>query len=457
MRDKIISLLDKGILISPNETEIHLDDKISLKEEINTNQKIIIKKNYVASTDKKTFKNFVTIFNSRYKELQSMLRNRQEVQDATSIRKVLSMDERSQITVIGMVLDKKLTKNNNIILTLEDQTAVIKGIITQRNKEAFEMAKDLCFDEVIGIQGSKGKGVIFINNIISPDIPLNKELKKSPNDHAAVFISDIHIGSKMFLKDDFEKFISWIRGETGTDEQKNLVKKIKYLFIIGDLVEGIGIFPGQEKELEYEDIYDQFNEFNKYVEMIPKSIQIIICSGNHDPVRIAEPQPPIPKQFVEPIYNNENITWVSSPSVVNIENTEHFSGFDILLYHGFSFPYYGSTIESLRMKGGIESVENIMTYLLKKRHLAPAHGSTQYHLGFNYDPLIIKEAPDFFVTGHIHKSAIKTYRGVTLLNCSCWISQTDYQEKRGITPDPGRVFYVNLKNRETKIINFYEK
>jgi len=62
--------------------------------------------------------------------------------------------------------------------------------------------------------------------------------------------------------------------------------------------------------------------------------------------------------------------------------------------------------------------------------------------------------PDFFVSGHIHRAAIKSYRNVTLLNCSCWMSQTDYQEKRGLAPQPSRVIYVNLKTREPKMINF---
>ena len=98
-----------------------------------------------------------------------------------------------------------------------------------------------------------------------------------------------------------------------------------------------------------------------------------------------------------------------------------------------------------------------MKFLLKRRHLAPTHGSTRYQLSYSKDPLIIKDVPDFFVTGHVHRASITNYRNVTLLNCSCWISQTNYQEKRGLVPQPGRAIYMNLKTRKPKIMNFLDE
>ena len=256
------------------------------------------------------------------------------------------------------------------------------------------------------------------------------------------------------MEQEFSNFIDWIGGKAGNAQQKELASKVKYLFILGDLVEGIGIYPGQEKDSRITDIYEQYRKFVDYMKHVPHNISIIICPGNHDTQRVAEPQPKIPDEMLFGLTDQPNVFNVSSPSIVRIAATPAFPGFDVLLYHGFSFPYYAGNIESIRMAGGLENTDNIMAYLLKKRHLAPTHGSTQYQLGYPKDPLVIKSVPDFFVTGHIHRASINKYRNVTLLNCSCWVSQTEYKEKRGLVPEPARAIYVDLKTRDAKILNF---
>jgi DNA polymerase II small subunit len=500
MQDKIKAFLKKGLLLSPElldkevskleplllslkDTPIVFDsfflehgiipktgweeyEKLKVEYELGTasnedlaksfirENKVNVLESYEEMNTKITIKDFVFLYNERYLALQSVLRQRQELTGSTTLRKIYQAQDNEQVSFIGIILDISLTKNNHIMLTLEDQTGTIKALANKSNKEVYSLAKDLTPDEVIGVQGTKGDKIVFINNILIPDIPLTKEFKKSPADEAAVFISDIHIGSKAFLESNFNKFIEWIKGNVGTLSQRELVKKIKYLFIIGDIVEGIGIYPEQEKDLSIRDIYEQYSVFTKYVRQIPTNIKIIICPGNHDTLRIAEPQPALPKELVPELYEMENISFVSSPSIVNISQTDAFSGFDVLLYHGFSFPYYGDAIESIRQAGGLENTDNIMVYLLKKRHLAPTHGSTQYQLGYSKDPLVIRSIPDFFVSGHIHRASTKNYKNITLLNSSCWISQTEYQEKRGLTPQPCRAIYIDLKTRESKILNF---
>ncbi|MEK6916275.1 MAG: metallophosphoesterase [Nanoarchaeota archaeon] len=462
MREKIKELLEKGILLTVGPEDamtIHAEKSTAPllhtadKKERTVPQGIEIIKSYAEKSTKKTIADFITTYNSRYLLIQSMLIQRRELDQAMSIRKCKISQEGEQIFFIAMVLEKNITHNNNVMLVLEDQTGSTKAVVT-KNSQAYEAAKDLSVDEVVGVGGAVGKGIVFVNTLIQPDVPTTNETKKSPLDEAAVFISDIHIGSEVFLKKEFERFISWIRGDTTHPTQKELVSKIKYLFIIGDLVEGIGIFPGQEKELLIEDIYKQYAVFTEYIKKIPNHIKIIICPGNHDPVRIAEPQPTIPEELIPDLVSRENIVLVSSPSIVRISQTDKFKGIEVLLYHGFSFPYYASSIDSLRLGGGLEATENILEFLLKRRHLAPAHGSTQYQLGYEEDPLVISTIPDIIATGHVHRAAAKNYKGVTLLNCSCWISQTKYQERRGIHPQPGKAFYIDLKTRKTTMINF---
>ena len=452
MQPNINEYLKKGILLSPELNELKINKLEARKEDIKLG-KVIVSESYEEVNQKKTFKDFVNRYNNRFKQIQNILRNRQELQSATSIIRLMNLPENETVSFIGMILEKSKTRNDNYMLVLEDPSGYTKAIVT-KNSPVYNIAKELTPDEIVGVQGVKGKGIIFVNNLIQPDIPLSKELKKSPQKEAALFISDLHVGAKQFLKEPFERFLDWINGNVGSEEQKKEVEKIKYLFLIGDLVEGIGIFPGQEKEFEKKDIFEQYKMFSDFFKKIPSHINLIICPGNHDYVRIAEPQPPIPKIALPELYERDNTFFVSSPSIVNIGSNNDFSGFNVLLYHGFSFPYFANNIESIRFAGGLESTDKIMAYLLKKRHLAPTHGSTRMQMGFETDPLVIEKIPDFFVSGHIHRATVSNYRNVTLLNCSCWMSQTDYQEKRGLVPQPARAIYVDLQTRKTKILSF---
>ncbi|MBU0471306.1 MAG: metallophosphoesterase, partial [Nanoarchaeota archaeon] len=398
---------------------------------------------------------FVNFFVNRFKSLEKIIKQRPEMQGLISINKIKLKSEKENISIIGMVKEKKITKNNNILLVLEDLTGQISVLIHKNNAELHKIAKDMVLDEVVGVVGVLGKNIIFANNIIFPDIPLNRELKKSPVEEYIVFISDMHFGSKFFLKKDFEKFISWINGDLGTKEQRNMAEKTKYIFIIGDLVEGVGVYPGQEKDLEIIDIKEQYKFFAEYLSKIKSDKKIIICPGNHDAGRIAEPQLPIYNDFAEPIWNLPNTIIVSSPSYINVGSKENFSGLDVLIYHGYSLIYYANNVSSIRNLGGQKRVDLIMKFLLQRRHLAPTHESNMYIPDSEEDPLVISRIPDIFATGHIHRATASQYRNITLLNTSCWGAITEDQEKRGLEPQPSRVFVLNMQTRKVKIINFF--
>ncbi|MBN1386463.1 DNA-directed DNA polymerase II small subunit [Candidatus Woesearchaeota archaeon] len=397
---------------------------------------------------------FVKHLNNRYEAIRNLLLGRQELKNSTSINKLFMKKEKDTVSIIGLVTEKRLSKNGNWMFTIEDPTGTIKTIINKNKPEQFETATNTCLDEVVGVVGVFSKDIIFGNSIFYPDVPLTKELKKSPDQTYAIFISDLHFGLNVFLQENLERFIKWIRGEIGNDGQKAISSKIKYLFIIGDLVEGVGIYPGQENDLKIKDIYAQYEALSVFLKQIPSSISIIICPGNHDAMRIAEPQPPLYMDFAKPLYEMKNVHMVSNPSCINIHKSKGFPGFDVLMYHGFSFTYYGDNVESIRLQGGMERPDLIMRFLLQRRHLAPTHTSTLYIPDTGKDPLVIDKVPDFFVSGHIHRTAVANYRNVTIINSSCWVSQTDYQEKVGLKPQPARVPIVDLQTREAKILKF---
>jgi len=408
---------------------------------------------YNKESKKRDVQDFISYFNERYRALERLLRNRQELQNIISINRVLNKTNKETISIIGMVQDKRYTKNGNLVLVLEDTTGCIKVLINKNKPELLNKTKDIVLDEVIGIVGANGQNIVFANNIIWPDIPI-KEIKKSSEEVYALFLSDLHVGSKQFLPKEFNHFLQWINAETGTPQQKEIASKVKYIFIIGDLVDGCGIYPEQDTELVIKDIYKQYEECASLLKQIPSHIQLIICPGNHDAMRIAEPQLELYKDFAKSIWELPNTTMVSNPSIVNIHSSEKFMGFDVLIYHGYSFDYYVANVDSIRNRGGYDRADLIMSFLLQRRHLAPTYTSTLCIPDHEQDPLVIDKIPDFFVTGHIHKSIASHYRNITIISGSCWQSKTTFQEKVGHSPEPARIPIVNLQTRQIKILRF---
>ena len=416
--------------------------------------KISIVKSFEKTPNKRTVAEFVRYFNVRFRAMESMLKDRSELQGLTSVSTVKKKSDRERVSIIGMVLEKNKTKNGHYMLEIEDRTGVIKVLINKDNKDLYPIATDIVLDEVIGILGTTGGDIIFADSIIHPDIPLSKEMKKSPYDHNAIFMGDFHFGSKEFLDEEFRRFLLWINGKVGSMEQREQARKVKYVFIVGDLIEGVGIYPGQENDLSVSDVKGQYDLVAKYFKKIPSHIKIIICPGNHDVGRIAEPQLPIDKEYARSLWELPNVIMVSNPAYIACDVTDEFSGVNVLLYHGGSLIYYSDAVPSLRDQGGQKVADQVMAFLLKRRHLAPTHSSTMYVPDISEDPLVIDPIPDIFVTGHIHRAQSLNYRNVTCMNTSCWTAITDDQEKRGLEPQPGRVMLVSLQTRDVKILNF---
>ncbi|MBN1275199.1 metallophosphoesterase [Candidatus Woesearchaeota archaeon] len=409
---------------------------------------------YDQEPKKRTYDDFVKLLQTRFRELEHLLKTRQELASTTSINRIKAKQDRDHVSVIAMVKDKSETANNNIMLVLEDFSGTIKALISCKKQELFDLAKDVQLDEVLGFTGMGAGDIIFVDNIIFPDIPLTKELKKAPREEYAAFIGDPHFGSKAFLKDDFERMLLWLQGKAGNDEQRALAAKVRYVFITGDLVEGVGVYPGQENDLTIKDIKEQYAEAAEYLSRIPPRMRIILFTGNHDAGRLSEPQEPIMREYAPQLYHHPNITITSNPSMVNIGAADGFPGLDCLLYHGGSFIYYADTIPSIRAAGGQKRVDLIMRYLLQRRHLAPTHNAAMTIPTTDKDWLLIDRVPDLFISGHIHRVSVSNYRNVTCINAGCWTEITEDQVKRGLEPQPSKLIIIGLHNRQVKLMNF---
>ncbi len=348
-----------------------------------------------------------------------------------------------------MISDKRITKNKNILLEVEDLTGKIRVLISQNNPDIYKKAEEITLDSVIAFRGTGNREIIFANEVIFPD-SIIFERKKSPVEEFVLFTADLHIGSKLFLEENFLKFIDYLNGKVLNTPE---VEKIKYLIIAGDLIAGVGEYPGQEKDLKISDVESQYAKAAELLGKIRNNIKIIICPGNHDALRIMEPQPLLDEKYAWPLYNLKNIIFVTNPSQVNIGSRKGFSGFNILLYHGFSYHYYANNVSRLMKEKAVHQPDKLMHYLLKQKHLAPTHSSTLYFPSAD-DFLVIKDVPDIFISAHTHKSAVSYYNNILTISSSSWESKTAYQEKLGNEPDFCKVPMFNLKTRAIKILDF---
>ncbi len=385
---------------------------------------------------------FVKYFRNRYMEMKQLLQERSELQNLSAIDKISG--QRQTVSIIVMVSNKRVTKNKNILLEVEDLTGKSLALINQNKPELYKKAQDVVLDEIIGLKCSGSREMLFVNDIVYPDAIIH-EKKKSEEEVYALFTSDIHLGSDHFLEENFMRFIDWINGKMNNSKD---IQKVKYLFFVGDNVDGVGIFPGQENSLKIKDIRKQYEKLAEYLNKIRKDIRIIMCPGQHDAVRVAEPQPIIDEYFAPELFKIKNLTLVTNPCYVTLKE-----GFNILMYHGASFHGTINNIESLRTSNPYDKPTLVMKELIKRRHLAPTHSSTVY-IPEEKDPLMIRRIPDIITTGEMHKPCVDSYNNIILISNSCWQSTTAYEEKVGNHPDPCKVYMLNLKTREIKILDF---
>lgn len=399
-----------------------------------------------AFTQKKIeVKDFVSHFRDRYEKIKKILEQR-DFDNLSSIRKI--GDNHGSYTIIAMVSGKRITKNKNIFIEVEDLTGNSIVLVNQNKKEVFDIARDLLEDDVVAFSVSGTKDMLFANDIIYPDASLG-EKKYSDYDEYIAFTGDLHVGSTMFLEKNFLRFIKWLNGEEGDENQKELAKKVKYLLFTGDNIDGVNHYPGQEKYLVENTSVGQYGKVASMLKLIRKDIKIIICPGQHDSVWVGEPQPIIPEMWAEELYKLENVVLVPNPSLVEIDG-----GFKILMYHGASLNKFIDEIPDIRTNFGHTSPTRVVKEILKRRHLAPIHGGMDYIPCEKGDPLVIDIVPDIIATADQHRPEISIYNNILLVASSCWQSITPFEEKVGNVPDPCKVPLFNLKSREIKILDF---
>ena len=369
---------------------------------------------------------FRALFLDRYKRLSKYVRRNMQMGGATEIANM----ERGEARIIGLVDDVRYTSRGSLSFYLEDPTGRVKCIAPQ--------GEFLLNDEVIGVIGkyNEESNLIYVNEIVRPGFRKINKGRVTEEQIGAVIISDVHIGSKMFLQKNWEKFLDWLKSG------KNGAEIVKYLIIGGDLVDGIGIYPNQEEELEILDIYKQYEALASYIQELPDYIKVIMIPGNHDLVRNAEPQPPLPSD-VRALFNG-NVEFLSNPTLFSLH------GYKFLLYHGAAINDLVELIPGMNY----EKIGPIMRNMLEMRHLYPPYGGKVPIAPLKRDFLAIDLVPDVFVTGHVHAFTYEKYKDVHIINASCWQAQTKYQKMMNFNPVPGKVALINFHTDEVKVLSF---
>ena len=378
--------------------------------------------------------NLIEYFQNRYKKLSGILEKRPELRTWQKINEIT--ENQTDLNLIVMITDIRSTKNGHYLIEVEDDTGSMPILVSKDNDELIRAARNLMRDEVIGVIAQKRAGqsenqLAICQNLIDPDVP-RKDRKEV--DFGTVFTSDIHIGSSTFLEDAFVRFTKWLNGDYGNEEQREMANNVKYMIIGGDIVDGIGVYPNQDKELAIKDITAQYDEAARLVGDIRSDIKIIITPGNHDASRVAEPQPAVPEKYAKSLYKLNNVEFLSNPSTVSLD------GLEVLIYHGRG-------IDDMVMGSNDFSHERndlVMKEFLRKRHLAPLYGERTPLASELEDHLVIDSAPDVLHTGHVHINTYANYKGIHCINSGTFQTQTEFQKIYNIVPTPAEVPIIDV-------------
>ena len=388
---------------------------------------------------------FSHYFRDRFHKLTSALHERYDARDATNIANALTAEQNQKVKFIAMVMEKR-ERQRKLFLQIDDLEDAATVLVQPEDRAAYEVAQKVPLDQVICVSGVRAKGdLIVAKEIMLPDIPDHKP-HLADEEVWAVLLSDIHAGSKKFLGTELGRVFDWLNLKVGGPEQRAIAERTKYLVICGDIVDGIGIYPRQEQELAIVDLYDQYREAAKYVGMIPEHIEMVVIPGNHDPVRQALPQPQIPKDFGEPLYESREFKSLGNPAEVSMH------GVRLLLHHGRSLDDIITSVPTI----DFTQPEKAMKLQLQCRHLASEYGNRTSIAPEKSDHLIIENVPDIFQSGHIHVVKYENYRGTQIINSGAWQAQTDYQRRVGLVPTPGILTAVNLQTLQVRLMNFME-
>lgn len=369
---------------------------------------------------------FNKLFLNRFSKLKQIVSNRPAAKMLKSINSVITAKLDNYVYVCGL-LSERNSQRGVTKLKIDDLMGSMEIIVF--DKDLQKTANELLIDQFVMLKVKLSKnGGFFTKEIIVPDIP-DHFSNRSDTETYAVFLSDLHVGNKFFMEKEFDSFVSWL------SNPDPIARKVRFVILAGDIVDGVGVYPNQDKELDCLTIEEQITKLEEVLSKVPKNIKVFIAPGNHDPGRRALPQPAYPEKYSQNLRKHENFFLVGNPAMISL------NGVKVLVFHGQSIDDIVKTTPGL----SYDNPTKVMRQLLKSRHLSPIYGSQTPIAPEVEDMMVIDEIPDIFHVGHVHIVGFDMYRGVLLLNSGTWQKQTPFQASVGLTPTPGLAVIVNLK------------
>jgi DNA polymerase II small subunit len=381
---------------------------------------------------------FKRLFQDRYSHLLEIAKQRPDAKNIVTIESGKETKEKGY-KIAGLLSSRNSKKGGGVEIVLDDPTGSARLYC---GDQAASSALALPLDSLVVAEVSLGKsgGQLYVKDLVLPDIPMRKSAGSSRRVYA-VMLSDLHIGSKFFLADDFNRFLAWLNGELG---DLDIVHRIRYVIVAGDVVDGIGVYPGQEYQLLQKNLRQQYRVAKEFLKRVPKEMKLIIIPGNHDPVRQALPQPAPSADVAGPLYELENATNLGGPAKVKLD------GVNFLIFHGRSLDDVIATVPNLTYDRPVDAME----VLLKARHLAPIYGKRTALSPEQRDMLVIDPVPDVFHAGHVHTLDVGSYRGTLVVNSGTFQSQTPFQANMGLEPISSIVPILDLSTLTVLKRNF---
>ncbi len=380
---------------------------------------------------------YSALFQSRFRSLQKMLRGRSTLPNLRAARDGRPPDGSG--SVVGIVREvRETSRQHHLIVTLDDESSTVEALVLKDSPAA---RLPFLPDEIVGLRLRYGADRAKIPTVVGverPDVPFSRPGARAARPRRAVFLSDLHVGSRAFLSESWEALVEFLRGQGPRPE---LAADVDYVVIAGDLVDGIGIYPGQEKDLAIADVVEQYAELGRRLAELPDRLTIVAVPGNHDAVCPAEPQPALPPNLCHDL--PRNVRLLANPSTFSL------AGVGVTAYHGRGFDDLIPAIPGASYARPTE----VMRRMLQMRHLAPIYGSRTPLAPVARDGLVVDPVPDILVTGHLHTYGVDRYRGVLLLNASTWQDETEYQRMRNITPVPARAAIVDLSTLDVATLD----
>ena len=404
-----------------------LEEFLGIKEDVDLeNEHRILSDPTSKITSAEGVNGYNKLFSNRFSKLKQIISNRPEAKMLKSINFVITTKQDNYVYVCGL-LSERNSQRNVTKLKIDDLTGSMETVVF--DKDLQKTANELLVDQFVMLKVKLSKnGGFFTKEIIVPDVP-DHFSNRSKSETYAVFLSDLHVGNKFFMEKEFDSFVSWL------SDPDPIARKVRFVILAGDIVDGVGVYPNQDKELDCLTIEEQLTKLEEVLSKIPKNIKIFIVPGNHDPGRRALPQPAYPEKYNQNLRKHENFFLVGNPAMISL------NGVKVLVFHGQSIDDIVKTTPGL----SYDNPTKVMRQLLKSRHLSPIYGSQTPIAPEVEDMMVIDEVPDIFHVGHVHIVGFDMYRGVLLLNSGTWQKQTPFQASIGLTPTPGLAVIVNLK------------